>query len=132
MRSIEYLSLFPIKMKYRSSDIILIFPGVNRTSILAKVSTAGSIKPPHFSLGSHQIGFYRKIKRLPPVGFANAKIDRTFIVISHKNEMSIWSICAASVNRLVFRIGLIEFIDMIFSPLVKHRQGIDKRFPQRS
>jgi hypothetical protein len=47
----------------RSSDIILIFPGVNRTSILAKSSTAGSIEHPHFSLGSHQIGFSRKITR---------------------------------------------------------------------
>jgi hypothetical protein len=45
----------------RSSDIILIFPGINRTSILAKSSTEGSIKSPHFSLGSHQIGFSRKI-----------------------------------------------------------------------
>lgn len=27
--------------------------------------------------------------RLPPVGFANVRIDRTFIIIYHKNEMSI-------------------------------------------
>jgi hypothetical protein len=40
--------------------------------------------------------------RLPPVGFANAKIDRTFIVISHKNEMSIECIRAASVSRPIY------------------------------
>jgi hypothetical protein len=53
---------FPQRGDGRSSDIILIFPGVNRTSILAKAST-DRIDRSHFSLGSHQIGFYREITR---------------------------------------------------------------------